>query len=230
MTTQNTQVPSAEVEVTTTPVTQDNAGKVTETVTPPAPQQDAETLAQLQAKLAAYERDVRNLKSQADKRVNEVNAQWKQTEAELRRQVEELKVASMDEESRVKYMKELDRRKQDELLTRATQADKVKEEYDASLSAIQHFTSLGVPLSELVLGQGYDTLFQSGYKYITDNYKKAASQPPLPPTAPSVATTNSSTPNLNPTMEDLIKKYGNAETVFRLVETGRLDPSIIPIE
>ena len=138
MTTIDTQVPSAEVAVTPTPVTPDSAGKVTEQVTPPAPQQDAETVAQLNAKLAAYERDVRNLKSQADKRVHEANVQFQQKESELRQQVEELKIATMDESGREKYLKELDRKRTEELQTRATQADRVKDDYTASLQAIQH--------------------------------------------------------------------------------------------
>lgn len=227
-----TQVPSEEQPlVPTTPGTQGVADEATK-VAPSAPQTDADVQA-LKTQLAQYQQDIRNVKSVMDKKLNESTVQWQQKENELRQQLEDARLASMDEEGRAKYLKQIERQRQDELEEKATQATRVQADYQASLAAIQHFTSLGVPLTALVLDQGYDALFQSGYAFVAEGYKKASqaqvpTTPPLPPTAPAVATSGGSVPNLKPTWTDLIKQYGTAETVFKLVETGRLDPTIIP--
>jgi hypothetical protein len=228
------QVPSEEQALdSTTPESQGNAGQVTaQAVTPPAPQTDADIQA-LKVQLQKYEQDIRSIKSATDKRLHEQSQAWQQKEQELRRQNEELKLATLDDDGRAKYLKQLDDQRIAEMQTKVSAADKVQSDYQASLGAIQHFTSLGVPLTELVMDQGYDTLFQSGYKYITENYKKTLAPqqpgiPPLPQRAPDVAVTSGSTPNLQPTWTDLIAKYGSPEEVFRLVEVGRLDPTIIP--
>lgn len=228
----NTQVQNEEGLVSTTPETQTDATQVANNATPAAPvQQDAESLAQIKAQLQKYEQDIRALKSSADKRLHEASVQSQQREAQLRAEVEELKLNTMDEEARGKYVQARERQRLTELETKASQASEVQKQYEASLGAIQHFTSLGVPLSELVMNQGYDALFQSGYKYITETYKKASkvTAPPPPPTAPAVANSNGSVPNLSPTWEDLVKTYGSVEAVYRGVESGRLPPSIIPI-
>ena len=229
-----TQVQGEEVLDTTTPVSQNPTEPVAKDATPSASPVDAEALAKLQAQVAKYEQDVRNLKSMADKRLNEAERQYQQRESELRAQLEDLKVAQMDEGSREAYLRELDNKRKMELEQRAAQSSQIQEDYQASLHAIQHFTSLGVPLTELVLNEGYDKLFQSGYAYVTGQYQKLASgqtKAPEPPKAPEVATKNGSSPaNIKPTWADLIKSYGSVEAVYRGVETGRLDPTIIPID
>lgn len=228
------QVPSEEQDlVSTTPETQIPAGQAAPAALTPAPQTDAEVQA-LKAQLQKYEQDVRNLKSMSDKKLHEANQQWQQTEKELRHQLEETKLATMDEEARAKYLQQVERNRLAEMETKVSEAGRIENDYKASLDAIKHFTSLGVPLSELVLDQGYDSLFQSGYAFVAEGYKKANSPaaastlPPLPPQAPEVAKTNGTVPNLKPNWESLIKTYGSAEEVFRLVEVGRLDPTIIP--
>lgn len=232
----NTQVPSAEpVEVPTTPGTLNTTGSVAD-ATPPAAQVDAESLARLKEQLAKYEQDVRNLKSASDKRLHQASTEWQQKEEQLRHELQEVRLSTMDEDARAKYLREIDQTRARELEKKATQAERTAADYEASLSAIAYYTNLGVPLSELALNEGYDALFQSGFKYITTQYKKATAAPaapatttpPLPPTAPGVVTSNGSTPNLKPTMADLVKTYGDMETVYRLVEQGRLDPAIIP--
>ncbi len=228
-----TQVQGEEVLDATTPASQTPSESVA-SATPSASPVDAEALAKLQAQIAKYEQDVRNLKSMSDKRLNEVERQYQQKESELRQQLEDMKVAQMDDTSREKYLKELDKKRAMELEQKASQSSRIQEDYQASLQAIQHFTSLGVPLTELVLNEGYDKLFQSGYAYVTGQYQKLASgqtKVPEPPKAPEVVTKNGSNPpNIKPKWSDLEKVYGSREAVYRGVETGRLSPDIIPTD
>jgi hypothetical protein len=226
----STQVPLTEGEAATTPAALTPTESVAQ-ATPSAVNEDAESLAKIKAQLDKYEQDIRNLKSVSDKRVHEMTQDWQRRESELRKQNEELRLASMDEASREKYLQEVERQRLKDLETKAQEAARVQDDYGASLGAIKYYTSLGVPLTELVLDQGYDALFQSGFKYVTEQYKQAKENktPPLPPQAPPVATVNGTVPNLKPTEEDLVKKYGSMEMVYRLVEQGRLDPAVIPV-
>lgn len=227
-----TQVPSEEPPlVPTTPGTQEPAGTDAK-VSPPASQPDADVQT-LKSRLEKYEQDIRNVKSTMDKRLHESQVQWQQKEIELRQQLEEAKLLSMDEEGRTRYLKQVEAQRMSEMETKATQAGHMEADYQASLAAIQHFTGLGVPLTALVIDQGYDALFQSGYAFVAEGYKnslKAPATPPLLPQAPLVVTSAGNMPSLKPTWTDLIKLYGSAEAVFKLVETGRLDPTIIPQE
>jgi len=226
------QVPEGEpVQTSTTPEALDPTATAANAA-PAAPQVDADVQA-LKQKLETYELDIRKLKSTYDRKFAETQKEWQRKEEGLRREAEELRLNSMDEEARKKYIAEKERNRLLELETKASQASTVESDYQASLGAIQHFTSLGVPLTELVLDKGYDELFQSGYAFITKEYKslKTTTQvPPLPPTAPAVTTTTGSTPNLKPTWDDLVKTYGSVEAVYRGVESGRLDPAIIPLD
>jgi len=226
-----TQVPSEEqTPVSTTPETQGLATSAAQAA-PVAPQTDADVQA-LKQKLEQYELDIRQLKSTSDRKLNEATKEWQRKEEELRRQTEEAKLSVMDEDARGKYLREREVQHVRELEDKASKASNIETEYQASLGAIKHFTSLGVPLSTLVTDKGYDALFQSGYQFMVEDYAKLKTTgkqtPPPPPTAPSVSTQSGTVPNLKATWADLIKVYGSAEAVYRGVESGRLDPSIIP--
>ena len=232
-TTTDTQVTEEIAQTSTTPEAQGTQTAAAEAA-PVTPQVDADVQA-LKAQLEKYELDIRKMKSTYDRKLNEADKTWQQKENELRRQAEEYRLASMDEEARGKYIADKERARLLELEEKASKATVIETDYQASLGAIQYFTGLGVPLSELVMDKGYDELFQSGFKFVTEEYKNlksgtAKQSPALPPTAPPVATQSGSTPNLKPTWSDLVKQYGSVEAVYRGVESGRLSPDIIPLD
>jgi hypothetical protein len=229
---QSTQVPEEPVQTSTTPEVLDSQASAA-AAAPATPQVDADVQA-LKQQLEKYELDIRKLKSTYDRKLTESDKQWQQKADELRRQAEEYRLATMDEDARGKYVAEKERMRLLELEEKASKATTIETDYQASLGAIQYFTSLGVPLSELVMDKGYDELFQSGFKFVTEEYKNlktgTGTKPVLPPTAPSVTTTTGSTPNIKPTWADLVKAYGSVEAVYRGVESGRLSPDIIPLD
>lgn len=229
----DTQIPEEQDQVSTTPETQDPTAQAAPVAAPATPQTDADVQV-LKDQLAKYEQDIRKLKSTYDRKLTETDKQWQQKADELRSQAEEYRLATMDEGARTKYIAEKERLRLLELEEKASKATVIETDYQASLGAIQYFTSLGVPLSELVMDKGYDELFQSGFKFVTEEYKtlktSGPSKPALPPQAPPVATSSGSTPNLKPSWTDLVKQYGSVEAVYRGVESGRLSPDIIPLD
>lgn len=239
----NTQVPSGGAAVESTPSTQSTSGPVTPQVTPPAPQPDASSqvdLSTLQAQLAKYETDIRNIKSSSDKRINEITNSFSEKENELRRQIQELTVATLDGDAREAYLNQIENERAQEIEQKLNQAESIEQDYQASLQAIAFYTSKGVPMNELVLDQGYDELFQSGFRALLNSYEELKSKvgtaspqvatPPTLPTAPPVATSAGvqSPIGLKPTWDDLHKKYGTDEEIYRAVESGRLPVSLIP--
>lgn len=220
--------------VATTPATPTDPGQVANATLPTSPA-DAESVEKLRLDLQKYEQDIRNMKSTFQKRENELTRTWTEREQTLKSQLDEARLASMDEEARKTYLAQKEMSRFQELETKAQEAERIRGEYDASLKAIEYFTALGVPLSSLNLGNGYDALFNSGFEFVTREFKNRATAPatsnpvpPLPPVAPPVTTTTGTAPNLKPTWLDLEKTYGSREAVYRLVETGRLSPTIIP--
>lgn len=238
----NATVPDAGTDgVVTTPTTPDSSGQAPSSGALPTASQDAkpEDIQLLKSQIAKYEQDVRKIKSSSDKRVAELERTFSQREAEMRVEVENAILRTMDEKDRNEYLQMRDAREREQLAHKANQTDVIESEYQSSLQAISYFTNLGVPLDQLVMDQGYDTLFNSGWEWLTADYRATKEalkstpksvQPPLPPQAPPVATSNGGVPNTKPEWPELVKRFGSMENVFKAVETGRLDPSIIPLD
>lgn len=203
--------------------------------TPSAPQPDAETQ-RLRSELARYENDIRAIKSSADKRFTESERNWKTQTENLRKEVQNMRMAGMDDTERKRYETELASERQREIEIELQTARATAQEYGANLQAMQYFLSLGVPVENLVLDQGYDTLFNSGMSALTDELKRlksstAPQQPPAAaqpgPTPPTVATTTG-VANVKPSWDDLRKRYGSDEQIYRMVEAGQLPGDLIP--
>lgn len=207
--------------------------------TPSAPPSDAEAqIAALRAQTAKYEADIRALKSASDKRLHDAEKTYAQQQADLRKELQALRMATMDDDERKQYEASLALEQQQEIVQELEQARRTSQEYQANLQAVQYFIGLGVPADKLVIDQGYDTLFNSGMEWLTNELKRSRSaspvaQPPAQPgsqlpTPPVVATASQGVPNTKPTWDDLRKKYGNDEQIYRLVEAGLLPGDLIP--
>jgi hypothetical protein len=228
-----TMVPEQEpIQAGDTPAALNSEGQVPSGTLPNTAPKDAELQTLIQ-KVSQYEKDINNLKSFADKRVNEVRREAKEREEQIMGQLHEFRISQLPEEERAAYIEQLRDAEQEQLYERVQQADMLTEEYTESKKAIAYFLDQGVPLTDLVLDKGYEELYQSGFGYITKQYQtlrqKSAPTPPPPPNAPPVETGGGPTPNVKASWSDLEKKYGDREAVYRLVDSGRLPSSIIPL-
>jgi hypothetical protein len=209
--------------------------------TPSVPSVDAERQkAELEAKIAKYENDIRAIKSTSDKRFNDAERNWQVQQEQMRKELQALRMATMDEDERKQYEASLTVERQQEVEQELQKARQTAADYQANLNAMQYFLSQGVPADKLVFDQGYDTLFNSGMEWLTNEVKRlrtapASPQPPSSsqpanglPTPPQVATASQGVPSTKPSWDDLRKKYGNDEQIYRLVESGLLPADIIP--
>lgn len=207
--------------------------------TPSTPPSDAEARkSDLEKQIARYEADIRAIKSTSDKRFNDAQRQWQEQQARLQKELQSLRMSSMDEDERKQYEANLAIERQQEIEQELNKAKMTAQEYQANLQAIQYFLAQGVPAETLVIDQGYDTLFNSGMEWMNAELKRLRSStttgaPPAQPngtrpTPPVVATASSGVPSVKPTWDDLRKKYGDDEQIYRLVEAGLLPSDIIP--
>lgn len=233
------QVPSGEPGGAATPAAPSAPIEPVAPATPSTPQSNAEAqrVAQLEAQLAKYEQDVRAVKSISDKRYSDAERQWRSEREQLRQELESLKLSSMDEDQRKKYEASLAVERQQEILQEAERSKQVAQEAQATLQALQYFSQQGVPTDKLVIDQGYDALFNSGMAWMSQQLQTLRTSPPAQPpvqpsntlpTPPTVATAGQGVPQVKPTWDDLRKKYGDDEQIYKLVEVGLLPPDIIP--
>jgi len=215
-------------EETTTP----GSEEVSEEETPEETSVDAEAL------MARYERDLSQLKSSLQKRESKLTREWQEREAAYKRQLEELAVQNMDEDERKVYESKRAAREIEDLRARVREAEVQSEQAKASYAAIAFFMDKGVPLEELTIDDDYETLVQSGWDWIETELTRLRSSSKKPPKkkeelpkseAPEVVTTTGAPPK-KPGWDELTKKYGSMEEVFRLVEQGDLPPTIIPLK
>lgn len=210
-------------------------GEVAETTLTNAPK-DAGEKVDYAEKLSQYEKDINNIKSAMQKREAQLQREFAERERLLVERLDELSTQTMTDEEKAAYQKrkESERFKgmEAELMTAKQQAEEIR----ATNEALQFFLAEGVPASELNVGEGYDALTESGWKWIKAELKRlraATSKPETKKTdkkeAPDVVTKTGAPPSGGPTWEDLEKKYGSQEEVYRLVEQGLLDPTIIPL-
>ncbi len=232
--TEETQVPETEGGVVARPTTPASASEVaatpaTVTTNPPV---DVEALR------AKYEQDINGLKSSLQKREAQVTKEWQERYNGLERQMHETRMASMNDEDRARYERQLETEEFQSLQSKLTEIENEKQMMASTLNAYSFFLQQGVPANLLNLSDGYDVVVNAGWQYLTKELAdlraaRANPQPqrPVEPTplrqAPGVVT-DKGTPASGTTWAALRAQFGTDEAVYRAVEEGRLDPSIIP--
>jgi hypothetical protein len=209
----------------------------TPSTTPTQAPEDA-TLKEFKDRLERYERDINQQKSTFQKRENEIQQAAREREEQLRAELERARTADMDEDELKIY-------RQEQTVLRARELEETNQRLQAQLQeqaafnqAYNWFLQNDVPAKDLVIDQGYDALFQSGWAFINAERQRlkqspqAPAAPPSPaaPPAPAVVTTTSSVPVTGTSWADLEAKYGSRENVYRLVETGQLPASVLPFK
>ena len=192
-------------------------------------------VAELKAK---YEKDINQLKSSLQRQTAQVEQQWQSKYSDLQRQMHETRMASMTDDERARYERQLESEEFQGLQSRLTELENEKASQAATVNAFSFFLQQGVPADRLNLSEGYDAVVSTGWQYLTEELarlREAAANPqpvkPIEPAplknAPSVIT-DKGTPGSGTTWAALRAQYGTDEAVYRAVEEGRLPSSVIP--
>lgn len=215
-----------------------SADGVSKKETPAQTSVDAEELRrQYEAKIAKFEEDMNRMKSSLQRRESEITRQYQSETKKLKEELEKYALQGMDDEQRKAYEQSRASQQMQELQQQLIEAQQQAEASQANLGAMHYFISRGVPADKLVVDQGYDELWQSGMSWIESEFQRLQSLAQNPPQAekpqapepPEVSTNTGAVPKGGPSWDDLRKKYGDDETVYRLVESGQLPPTIIPV-
>lgn len=231
----------------------DNPGEVDESTltpgvegqpsTPSTTSDDAElNIESIQAdyeeKFSKLNQDLNAMKSTFQKRESQREREWQQRESQYKQQIEELRLSTMDDEQRKSYEATASARRAAELEQQLQQIEAERYEQEAINRAQNYFLSLDVPITALNLDEGYDALWASGLDYLTAElaeYRKSKQAPQTKQTAktvsaPPVVTTNNAPASSGMTWDALKKRLNvtDDEEIYRMFETGQLDPSLIP--
>lgn len=221
--------PAQGVEQTQTPVT-----------TPSTQPVDAEVLRQqYEQQIRQKEIDLNRMKSSFQRKESQLERQMEERRVAFEQELERAKISNMDEDQRKIYESTAGIRKAQQLESQLQQLQLEKNEAVQRFEAYTYFQSKGVPANEIITDGSYEDLWNSGMEYITSVFeqvqKKASTPPPpvsapaaTPPVAPPVVTATATQPFTGTTWDALIKEWGSEESVWRAVETGQLDPSVLP--
>ena len=206
---------------------------VTTPVTVTTPPVDVEMLK------AKYEKDVANIKSSLDRRTAQVEQQWQSRYANLQKEMHNIRMQGMNEEERGRYERQIENEEFQGLQSRLAELEQKDAQQAATVNAFSFFIQQGVPADKLNLSEGYDAVANAGWQYLTSELTelRAARTNPQPQPAkpepaplkgaPSVVT-DKGTPASGTTWAALRTQFGTDEAIYRAVEEGRLDPSVIP--
>lgn len=211
------------------------------TGTPSQAPGDAE-VERVRQQAAKLQQDLNAMKSSFQKKESQLLREREQREAELRRELEQARVAGMDDETRKLYQQERASERVTELETQLTEMQQRYEEMQAFQNALSHFRSNGIPDSALVLDGTTEDLVASGWNWMAarsreaEELKARLSQTPTPPPSPSPLPSappvalggTASPPSTKATWKELEAKWGSREAVYQAVEERRLPPTIIP--
>jgi len=219
--------------VVETPASQEGVG------TQPTPVQKPDVdVTQL---ITKYEKDINGLKSTLQRREAQVNADWQKKYDGLQRQFHETRMSSMTDDERERYERQLESEEMQSLQSRLTEIESEKNLMGQTFNAYSFFVQQGVPANKLNLAEGYDAVVSTGWEHLTSELAllrqtAANPQPQLPiqpitplKEAPRVIT-DKGVPATGTTWAALRANYGTDEQIYRAVEEGRLDPSVIPTE
>jgi len=215
------------------------SGGVAASATPAQPPVDVESLrAEFEKERAKFQNDLNSMKSSLQKQTAQVNADWQKRYDEAQRQIHETRMSTMTDDERARYESQLQSEEYQTLQSRLAELEQKEAQQVATVNAFNFFTNMGVPANRLDLSQGYEALVNAGWAFVAEELtqlrQRAAnpqSQKPVTPNplpqAPGVVT-DKGTPNNGTTWEALRRQFGSDEAVYRAVEEGRIDPSVIP--
>ena len=204
----------------------------------PAQGEEDERLAQVkewEGKYAKIQEDLNKIKSASQRREDELKKDFKKRELEYKKQLDQLRRASLDEPAAKQYEYETALQRIQELEEESAQrAQEVEAQRQFSYWKDRFIDEYSVPRSKLNLDEGVAELVQSGMDAIKDilsetrqeklPIKKAKSAQEPPETLKPVK----GEPTKAMTLSEAAKKYtdGDIERLFRLFDTGQLKQDI----
>lgn len=194
----------------------------------------------VEALRARYEQDINKLKSTLQRQTAQVEKEWQSRYTDLQRQLQETRMATMTDEERARYERQLESEEFQSLQSRLAELENERALQAQTVNAYQFFVAQGVPADKLNLAEGYDAVAQAGWQYLTEELsrlRQATANPPQPvspepeplPEAPRVVN-DKGTPTTGTTWAALRSQGWSDEAIYRAVESGRLPASVIPTE
>jgi dsDNA-specific endonuclease/ATPase MutS2 len=231
----NEPIQTANVEGVPAEGTPNQSGVVENTTPAQRPEVDVDALK------AKYEGDINNLKSTLQRREAQVTKEWQERYNGLEQKLHQTAMKSMTEDERARYERQLETEEFQSLRERLAEIENEKATMASTVSAYSFFTKQGVPADLLNLSDGYDAVVSVGWQFLTKELSdlRAAKLNPQPQPQPKPdepaplrqapgVVTDKGTPASGTTWAALRAKFGTDEAVYRAVEEGRIDPSIIP--
>jgi len=215
------------------------------TLTPGAADAGQEAQRKLEEALAKREQDINNLKSSLQRQMSQREQEWQQQRAQLESELNKARMASLDDDEKKEFQRNLEAEQSSQWRTIAQQKEQELQQLQAAQNYKDFFVAQGVPADNLVTDQGLDALVASGWHGIQKAMSELKAKvkeyetthmTSVPTPQNNQADSSQRTPlaaspapaGNGPNWNDLIKQYGSAEEVYKLVEAGDLSPSIIP--
>ncbi len=194
-------------------------------------------LDQAELRSKKLEGDINNLKSTYDRNAFQREQEWKQREAEYQKQLRDLQMKSLPEDQRPSFERQILEQDFETIRRENEMLKQQKAEQDQIKEYTKFFMGNGVDPAHLDTSS-IAALVNTGWEAMSahmqrlqaelESLKKAPAEPSPDQQPPDVHIPGSTPAPKGPKWADLEKRYGNRETVYRLVETGQLPPSIIP--
>ena len=214
-------------------------------VTPGQPPADARANVDWEAKARKLEQDINNLKSVFQSQASQQQQQFDARYANLQAQLQETATRGMTDEQRQQYAAAQERRELEGLRQQNAQYAQALQQQQLQQQYLAHWTqTVKVPIDQLDISS-VEALNASGWAYVSARLEgtlppTAGSQPPVTPAAlgqplvvpaPEVVVDQTQAPGGGRTWPSLRESLGveDDEAIYRALETGQLDPSIIPV-
>lgn len=213
------------------------AGAVPEAAPSTAPSDAQTRVAELEALVQKYERDIRALKSSSDRRLYEQQQEHQSALSALQAKLEQFATLNMDDDERREYEAEKLRLEREEYRQQAERLQRQIENERATMAYLSWLASLGITPDRLDM-TSQEALGQSAAEAIANRIREleaAAKQQPGPTAQPAqgprvLAGAQGSTPSSKPTFEDIRKavseKLGRPvrdDELFELHRRGEVD-------
>jgi hypothetical protein len=191
-----------------------------------------------------HNNDINQLKSSLQKQTSTQANEFQRKEREYQERIQQLQLATMPEEQKAQYMQELNANRWEEMQSELSKQQQTNQELQAIVAWRNFFISEGVAPKDLN-GDNVNDLMTSGWSAISAENKRLRGQldnlmKKNPTTvskdqkvrAPGISQSipSNTIPTAKPTLAELAKKFGSLENVFKAIETGQLNPDVLPIE
>lgn len=217
----------------------------------------AQLVRTLEEQQSQQQQKERALQAQSDKRIQELRQQFEAEREQLENQLNDLTLRTLDEEEREKYQRQMLQKQKERADQKMREAEQKMAEFQEAQAAIQAFSQMGITPDKLDLSSR-QAIVDSGWRQVQQELAELRAQKESAPvtqeqteTTPDTKPTKKPQPKrtlgeagargsapAKPTISQVIKSVGEKmgdpdmpeEVFWRLIETGQINPSILPDE